>query len=1505
MRMAANRSGSFAVRLWATESDGGFSARWAAWALHLTLPVVLMVPAGTRAQDAEANLAPNPTFSQGADGRAAGWAFWGWAREGVKRTSTGTWDRQVGRTDSFSLRIVNASPTDVGTWDNRHSNTFIPVHAGRAYTVSAYLRVASADPVMRTNFRAGFCTLGEDGKPSYFGAEHRGGIKPDEARFPEADVWRRLAFAVFAPEGGTHLGMDIDLIGTGTGWIDDVRVTEGYDSDLLGDPPGPRISVKTAPDPDPPTPETPLAIILHVTNPFADRAMVLECEVLDYYFRPSVTRRDLVLKANEARYVTIPFAPEACARLFKVRTETDANRFQFTAVLRQKEREIASLRRTYTFKRRSRDWGTLPSLPPRRERIDDLFGEQTLVDVIHCADPEDPHPYFEGGRGLSSKTTGAVPQIEWKTLYRETSPHFTTIETLLGTRFRVTHGWGWFAYKFNRAGLKPHAPYLLVLEYPEDTGRTYTVFNNGMVCSLHGGYGFHTGRTLGDHWTRTLSSEYTDYPLSGKVERWLNLFHLAETTWAHGTAEKAGSFASGDAREGFWVVVGGIGPSQDPLAGGAAVRTIKLYELDSVSALFPHIEEPPLELGRRELLMTAEADGVSKFYHSLPPRADLWARSRVHDAQFLGVTGLVPNSWTKMPWDWLTTAVRDEDYALRIMPRVMIERDFLSRIGVPPEALAKSARGEAAGPVKSYRDSIELPDILHPATLDGALALITEILGPYTDVPQLAGMMLYRHFGESFPVSFSDYALALYERETGEAIQGEGAQSRRDWVLAQRKNEYYHWWYRKKRDFLLAVRDHLRSLRPDLSLYYFPWHSDDDFPFGVGRLRYVAPRLDSIYVPGTNILLVPGFTTPPEEWTPKQKAHPYLARDFYRERIAPHLEGKISIEDVLYGRYKDMPEFWGAPRNGERPHLRYPRDLDLVAMFTEPGGVYAHGVGFNPRLFREDAGLVYWAPVRHRFTADNPRFLDLFRTGEGSAVAVHMPYNEETSHANLATMHGAHGVEHGGPFCMMEEVLAMAHADPFHIMESMWEPLKRGFPHHARAFAQAYRALPAVPSEVLTGVVAPSDEGVVVRSYATDYGQYLAVVNPVFDRQRRQVRLTLAPAVSDVADVLDLGAQRSLPFTQLADGRVQIPLTLEPMSVTSLRIRDRVPRALFRDVRITPEAFSPNDDGVSDTATVTGRTVGQITAGRWQAEVRDGQDRVLRTFTGDVPDVRFVWDGADARGERCPDGVYHVCFAADTYPGRESRRQLTLDTIAPDVTPALDAERFQVTVNHVTVTGRVAGRLPPGAALLLRREGAADAVVAVLRDGSFTCAAEGLSIGDNALALVVRDRMGNCTAPQSITARFELDLRRPLNFDFGAGPIMDGFSAIRNETHFSEERGYGWIDYDVVWRGDRGVGDHLLRDYCSGKEDREWAVRLPNGEYRVEVIMVDMSFNHFTGDIYIEGERVLENRSITAGNPSRPVFDVVLNDGLLNVAQKNPGKLPYFALTGIIIEKRR
>jgi cytochrome c biogenesis protein ResB len=73
----------------------------------------------------------------------------------------------------------------------------------------------------------------------------------------------------------------------------------------------------------------------------------------------------------------------------------------------------------------------------------------------------------------------------------------------------------------------------------------------------------------------------------------------------------------------------------------------------------------------------------------------------------------------------------------------------------------------------------------------------------------------------------------------------------------------------------------------------------------------------------------------------------------------------------------------------------------------------------------------------------------------------------------------------------------------------------------------------------------------------------------------------------------------------------------------------------------------------------------------------------------------------------------------------------------------------------------------------------------------------------------------------------------------------------------------------TVCTGDRGIGDHLVRDYCSGKEDREWAVKLPNESYTVKVVMVDAQFAHFATDIYLESNKLSERQSIKVNEPLR------------------------------------
>ena len=1466
---------------------------------YLTQSILTAILAAVLFPSAETeggNLAPNPSFEQGHAGKVAGWAFWGWAPPGANRTAKGVWADDLARTGSRSLKVVNAAVTDVGTWDNGHGGAPIPIEAGTTYTVSVHMRVESLANSLRTNFRFGFMRFDASGKPVY--------LKSDVTKFgvgaiKTAGEWRKLVAVATAPAGATHLRMDFDLHGKGTAWFDDVAVKEGEDYSGI-DPAQwpPKLAVTKFSDPSPASPETPLSVTVRVHAGLLPSDAVVECEVLDYWFRPSLISRPVSVPRLKTQDVEIELDTATRARLFKARHEAGANLFQVNAKLTSNGKVLTKAKaRLFRFKNLLKEHALLPPLPERTEHIDVVFGEQKLIDEVRCYDPRDPHPYMEGGRGLSCKSTGGVPQTEWKDIYRETNPSFTSIQTIADRACRVTHGWGWFGYKLNREGLTPGGAYLVVIEYPEDKGRTYNIWNTGIACSMVGGYGFHTGKTLGDHWTRTLNAEYVDYPLSGAYRKWSSYFYLHEKTWAPGDPYR-GSSARGNSRDGFWFIVGGVGPSMDALTEGAALRTIKLYEVAEPRSLCLDVEQPPRECGRREIFLTSESNGDLKFDR---PEHGTWARQRLHYARFLGATGIAPNRWG---FEDELLAVNDQDgLGLKIVPRLMIEREVFGKTGVSEEARAVNARGEPAG--LPYPWAIQqLPDILHPETARQVCALLSQCLGPNLRYPQLCGVMFYKHYGAPIQVSFSDYALARFEDETGVRLAGDHAQAKRNDVIQHHKVAYYGWWYAKKRLFLLSVRDMLRALRPDLKLFYFPWHSDDDYPFSCGRLRYSGqPMDDKVYVPGTNILLVPSFTVPPEEWSEEQKKRPALARNYYRERISPALANRLSTEDLLYGRHRDMKELWGAARSGELPHLRYPEEMDLVSMFTEPGSVYASGVGCNPRLYRRDDGIVYWAPVHYKYTADNTEFLDLFRTGEGVAVANHFPYNEETGHANTYSLHCALGVEHAGPFCMMEEVLAMANVDPAYVMMSMWEPLKRGFPKYAREFAAAYRALPTVPSQVLDGAVEPGDRDIVVRSYATDYGTYFAVINSAFDLATKKIAVTVDPGFQHISSVRDLVTDGTIAFERVQGGNVRLALVMRPMELKSLRMVPRTPPVALRNVALSRLAFSPNGDGRGDTVTVTATTVMQVTGGDWSAEIRTAQGQVVRRYGDKLPNVRFTWDGRSGTGGKCSDGEYSVVLEASQYPGRGISKTIILDTAPPTSVPVEVGGPADLSVNWYTLrgtvgagTGKVTLSVWPGDQAEMRTP--------LMLDGTFEVNLEGLSIGENRVELHLEDEAGNRAVARTLRLDFALPRSRPISFDFGAGPIMDGFSAIRNETRYTDRRGYGWIKYDNTWKGDRGKGDDLLRDYCSGKEDREWAVRLPNGSYRVTVAMVDTCFDHYSPDIYVEGQKHVTHRRIPKNQPFRPAFEVTLRDGVMNFVLDNPGHLPYFALNGIVIEPR-
>jgi len=74
-------------------------------------------------------------------------------------------------------------------------------------------------------------------------------------------------------------------------------------------------------------------------------------------------------------------------------------------------------------------------------------------------------------------------------------------------------------------------------------------------------------------------------------------------------------------------------------------------------------------------------------------------------------------------------------------------------------------------------------------------------------------------------------------------------------------------------------------------------------------------------------------------------------------------------------------------------------------------------------------------------------------------------------------------------------------------------------------------------------------------------------------------------------------------------------------------------------------------------------------------------------------------------------------------------------------------------------------------------------------------------------------------------------------FDFGPGPVASGWVGVSEAVSYDSRRGYGFHRVEHVQWIDQGEGDALERDAAIGTEPFLFSVKVPEGNYRVRVIM--------------------------------------------------------------------
>ena len=750
------------------------------------------------------------------------------------------------------------------------------------------------------------------------------------------------------------------------------------------------------------------------------------------------------------------------------------------------------------------------------------FGHLELVQEIDCA---------RAGPG------GDVPFAEY--------PEFVSqVATVLDRRCRILpNDAGEAKYVAYRVGqgrnLEAGACYLLAVDFPDDRPRTLFLCNWGCETAR----GVHTGTTVGDcvmgKYTGT-NPESLALPQSGAWRTWRQLFFLHDRFPGIQRSRGRGERPL-EPTDGFWVIVAQPRAANAPQSAGAAVAAIRLFRVPDPDRLALAIRYPPAGLPRRHIFWREEmADGVVALGHKADEKDERlrgvrdpidWFEHKARLARFLGINTYAKDllefghnqGWDSSPYGgsawynasptpdrWQQILERIGRYDLDVLPYY----EYAGSIGQDPEKAVGSQR--RCRRLDGGTNYTHIPwvhktnaDLADPAFIEDARRVLECTIVRHKDAARFLGAW-FRPRPEANPVSFSDANLIRFAKEAngGRAVAREDLQADRPLLEA-----YYDWWFGKRRDWLVALRDYLRrEVNPQAVVLY----TCDSSEPGRSLPRKLAAGDQKEFWRWKHTVVtddVPGWT---------HTLDGIHAKGF--NMVRPAAYEAVVQRDLHLAALLAWPETWS---NWEWQHAAPPPD---------------------PKRYRTVDGVMLTYTFNRLYTVASAKAMETFRTPSGLAMVRHYALNENEMHVGNDALLGyfVADVERAGPYSMLAEARAVAHGDPRFIGYLAGNSFNRGFPGVVRRFNAAFLALPALPSTVASG--SASDADVVVRRIdAGQHGTYLAVVNTGFG-PKRDVRIAL-PGNTAAARVTNAATGEAV---HVADGGVT--LTLDPGELVSLHV---------------------------------------------------------------------------------------------------------------------------------------------------------------------------------------------------------------------------------------------------------------------------------------------------------------------------------------------------------------
>jgi hypothetical protein len=586
---------------------------------------------------------------------------------------------------------------------------------------------------------------------------------------------------------------------------------------------------------------------------------------------------------------------------------------------------------------------------------------------------------------------------------------------------------------------------------------------------------------------------WADYPLTGKYEFFDTVVIPDETTYG----SKGSRTVPSD--NGFWIFFFDTGRAYVPeYQSGAAASRILVYEMPEGDAANPTIRFPK--------------DAPHRYLVADWEREPEWVpKDMVRHAKMFGYNAISPSilKWGRLAF-WHTENEGKITLASTHPVREELKPGMVSALDA--YLAASKEVGIAIFPRLEYGGSDSLPEsakaigrngklaspnrfhkwcsnILQPEVFAEFSEILQQVIGKnIKDNPQIQGI-LYRNRSDRQPISYGPSDVAAYAKDTGDnPPAGLEGEKLSKWASdPERHQKYIEWWQGKRRDFHAEIVKDLRKYRPDLKMLYYNWDPDR---WDMGEYKRT-----------------------PEDYRDYYNVH--TSGEFYKRKAAA--QKGISNEDY-------------------------------VRMVRE-GGEPLHQL--RPELYADMEGFALLGPVNWHYLADNPEYLNFFRTGDQLALTKIFDYEEKGRWNVQGDNYETSELMTGGPdFAMAEQVLSVFHGDPWIITETTYT-YGQGYLRQHQEFAQAFLSLPALPGKLIETPGLENGENLKIRRYDVMNQVHLSLAYKGYSPGT--FSLELAGTWPKSVRVTDQVTGDLVP-AEIRDGKLALDLSVPPMTLMSLLI---------------------------------------------------------------------------------------------------------------------------------------------------------------------------------------------------------------------------------------------------------------------------------------------------------------------------------------------------------------